>query len=64
MDKITCPAPVPPQISFHPGGTGKRITDLFGIQYPISGAIQWLSKPKLAAAVSTPGPGHHQHDHL
>ncbi|MFQ8927996.1 MAG: nitronate monooxygenase [Evtepia gabavorous] len=33
-----------------------RITDLFGIQYPIiQGAIQWLSKPKLAAAVSNAG---------
>ena len=33
-----------------------RITDLFGIQYPIiQGAMQWLSKPKLAAAVSNAG---------
>ena len=27
-----------------------RITELFGIQYPIiQGAMQWLSKPRLAA---------------
>ena len=33
-----------------------RITDLFGIEYPIiQGAMQWLSKPKLAAAVSNAG---------
>ena len=33
-----------------------RITDLFGIEYPIiPGAMQWLSKPKLAAAVSNAG---------
>ena len=33
-----------------------RITELFGIQYPIiQGAMQWLSKPKLAAAVSNAG---------
>ena len=33
-----------------------RITELFGIEYPIiQGAMQWLSKPKLAAAVSNAG---------
>lgn len=33
-----------------------RITELFGIQYPIiQGAMQWLSKPRLAAAVSNAG---------
>ncbi len=33
-----------------------RITSLFGIEYPIiQGAMQWLSKPKLAAAVSNAG---------
>lgn len=33
-----------------------RITQLFGIEYPIlQGAMQWLSKPKLAAAVSNAG---------
>lgn len=33
-----------------------RITELFGIEHPIiQGAMQWLSKPKLAAAVSNAG---------
>lgn len=33
-----------------------RITELFGIEYPIiQGAMQWLSKPRLAAAVSNAG---------
>lgn len=33
-----------------------RITELFGIEYPIvQGAMQWLSKPNLAAAVSNAG---------
>ena len=33
-----------------------RITKLFGIEYPIiQGAMQWLSKPRLAAAVSNAG---------
>lgn len=33
-----------------------KITELFGIQYPIiQGAMQWLSKPHLAAAVSNAG---------
>lgn len=33
-----------------------RITELFGIEYPIiQGAMQWLSKPPLAAAVSNAG---------
>lgn len=33
-----------------------RITELFGIQHPIiQGAMQWLSKPRLAAAVSNAG---------
>lgn len=33
-----------------------RITQLFGIEYPIiQGAMQWLSKPRLAAAVSNAG---------
>ncbi|MEG1999776.1 MAG: nitronate monooxygenase [Evtepia sp.] len=33
-----------------------RITELFGIQYPIiQGAMQWLSTPNLAAAVSNAG---------
>lgn len=33
-----------------------KITELFGIEYPIiQGAMQWLSKPRLAAAVSNAG---------
>lgn len=35
---------------------GNRICDLFGIKYPIvQGAMQWLSVPELAAAVSNAG---------
>ena len=33
-----------------------RITELFGIQYPIiQGAMQWLSKPRLLPPCPTPG---------
>jgi nitronate monooxygenase len=33
-----------------------RITELFGVRYPIlCGAMMWLAKPELCAAVSNAG---------